>query len=57
MYRALIQTGSIECDDYERTADGVDLYEDGEFVAFVPYANLQALVDESTASAEDRSIL
>lgn len=57
MYRVIIQTGSIECDEYEHTEYGVDLYDDGSFVAFVPYETLVAVVDESTESAEDRSIV
>ncbi len=57
MYRAILQSGSLECTGYDRTAHGVDLHEDGEFVAFVPYENLIALVDETAATAEDRSIL
>jgi len=57
MYRALIRNGSIECDDYEQTDAGVEFYEDDEFVAFVPYETLHAIVDESSTTAEDRSIL
>jgi hypothetical protein len=57
MYRVLLQSGSIECDDYDRTEHGVDLLEDGAFVAFVPYDTLVAVVDEERARAEDRSIL
>ena len=57
MYRVLIQTGSIECDDYQHTDHGTELHEDGEFVAFVPYETLTAVVDESRKSAEDRAIL
>lgn len=57
MYRAILHSGSIECTDYERTDHGVDLHENGAFVAFVPYDNLIALVDETTMTAEDRSIL
>ena len=57
MYRVIIQTGSIECDEYERTEHGVDLYADDSFVAFVPYETLVAVVDESIESAEDRSIV
>lgn len=57
MYRAIIRSGSIECDDYDRTDHGVDLYEGGEFVAFVPYETLIAVVDESGETAEDRSII
>ncbi len=57
MYRALVQSGSIECDSYERADHGVDLYDDEGFVAFVPYQNLLALVDESSRPADERSIL
>jgi hypothetical protein len=57
MYRVLIQTGDIKCSEYEQTNHGVDLYEEDDFIAFVPYENLFAIVDESTMTAEDRSIL
>ncbi len=57
MYRAILQSGSIECTGYDLVSHGVELHEDGEFVAFVPYENLIVLVDETTATAEDRSIL
>jgi hypothetical protein len=57
MYRVLLQSGSIECDDYERGEHGVDLYDDGAFVAFVPYDTLTAVVDEERTTADDRSIL
>ncbi|ADQ68598.1 hypothetical protein C499_13640 [Halogeometricum borinquense DSM 11551] len=57
MYRVLIQTGSIECDEYTHTDYGIELYDEDQFVAFVPYENLLAVVDETTKSAEDRAIL
>ncbi|WP_204357304.1 hypothetical protein [Halogeometricum borinquense] len=57
MYRVLIQTGSIECDEYTHTDYGIELYDEEQFVAFVPYENLLAVVDETTKSAEDRAIL
>jgi len=57
MYRAILQSGSIECTGYDLTEHGVELHENGTFVAFVPYGNLIALVDETTMTAEDRSIL
>ncbi|MFB6103434.1 MAG: hypothetical protein ABEJ73_12840 [Haloplanus sp.] len=57
MYRVIIQSGSIECDDYHHTNNGVDLHRDEAFVAFVPYANLVAIVDEERTAADDRSIL
>lgn len=58
MYHALLQSGTVECENYERGDHGVDLYDDeGEFVAFVPYENLLAVVDEAAERDESRSIL
>ena len=61
MYRALLPEGQIQCDRYEHAEKGLELYDsDGEFLAFVPYANLHALADEElyTGDAEDeRSIM
>ena len=54
MYRAILPTGDIACEDYDRQEDGVELYtDDGEMIAFVPYANLVALVDEELSLSED----
>jgi hypothetical protein len=48
MYRVLFPEGQLECADYERTENGVDLLDDaGEPVAFVPYANLHAVIDDA----------
>ena len=57
MYRVVIQNGSIECAEYDLGDHGVELYEGGDFVAFVPYENLFAVVDEETETTEDRSIV
>ena len=54
MYRAILPTGDIACEDYERQDDGVEVYtEDGQMIAFIPYANLVALVDEEVSLAEE----
>jgi hypothetical protein len=54
MYRAILPTGDIACEDYERGDDGVEVYTDeGEMIAFIPYANLVALVDEDVSLAEE----
>ena len=54
MYRAILPTGDIACEDYERQDDGVELYtDDGTMIAFVPYTNLVALVDEEVSLAEE----
>lgn len=61
MYRAILPEGQIDCDRYDHTENGVELYdEDDDFIAFVPYANLHALADQDfyTGSASDeRSIM
>ena len=58
MYRAILPEGQIVCEHFEHESDGIELYdEDDQFVAFVPYANLHALIDESTFSADERSIM
>ncbi|WP_176393172.1 hypothetical protein [Natronolimnobius baerhuensis] len=58
MLRAILPEGQIVCERYERDKQGLELYdEDDEFVAFVPYANLHALVDEETYGSDERSIM
>lgn len=62
MYRAILPEGQIECDRYDRTDNGVDLYDsDDQFIAFVPYANLHALGDEDLytgdTTGDERSIM
>jgi len=57
MYRVVMQSGSIECAEYDLGDHGVELYEEGEFLAFVPYENLLAVVDEDTETTDDRSVL
>ncbi|WP_222918367.1 hypothetical protein [Natrinema sp. SYSU A 869] len=62
MYRAILPEGQIECDRYDKTENGVELYgDDDEFIAFVPYANLHALADEAlyteSGGEDERSIM
>ena len=58
MFRAILPNGDIECHTYERQDVGVEVYtEDGEMIAFVPYENLVALVDEDVSMGEDRSTM
>ncbi|MEF8843314.1 MAG: hypothetical protein V5A62_17095 [Haloarculaceae archaeon] len=48
MYRAILPNGQIESEDYEHVENGVKLYDEGdELLAFVPYANLEALLTEA----------
>ncbi len=56
VYRAILPDGDIECDQYEEGEFGVELFTDGGFVAFVPYSNLIAILDEEAIPGDDRSI-
>ncbi len=58
MYRAILPEGQIECERYERVENGLELYNgDEEFLAFVPYATLQALVSDAAYGEDERSIM
>ncbi|WP_165874873.1 hypothetical protein [Natrarchaeobius oligotrophus] len=58
MFRAILPEGQIVCERYDRTEKGLELYDgDDEFIAFVPYANLHALVDEEVYGGDERSIM
>ncbi|SDQ94618.1 hypothetical protein [Natronobacterium texcoconense] len=58
MFRAILPEGQILCDRYEHVENGLELYdEEDTLVAFVPYANLHALVDEEVYGEDDRSIM
>lgn len=57
MFRAHFPDGDIQCDRYEQTDYGVDLYdEDDEFLGFVPYTNLIALLNEDIERDPEPSI-
>lgn len=58
MFRAILSEGQIVCKEYDRNDEGVDLYdEDGQFIAFVPYTSLNALIDEDVYNEDERSIM
>ncbi len=58
MYRAILPEGQILCERYDRGEEGLELYDgDDRFIAFVPYANLHALVDEEVYGGDERSIM
>jgi hypothetical protein len=58
MFRAILPEGQINCERYEQTDDGVELYnESEEFIAFVPYTNLHALLNEDVYAENERSIM
>ncbi len=58
MFRALLPEGQIVCERYDQIENGLELYdEDDEFLAFVPYANLHALIDEDVYGEDERSIM
>jgi hypothetical protein len=54
MLRAIIRDGTIECDDFNHGEHGVDLYTaDEDLIAFVPYTNLIALINEEVDLGND----
>lgn len=58
MYRAILPNGQLEATDYERTDNGVELYNGGgELLAFVPYANLEALLTERAYTGEEPGVM
>jgi hypothetical protein len=58
MFRAILPDGDLTAARYETREHGVDLFtEADELLAFVPYANLVALVDVSVEREAERSIM
>ncbi len=58
MFRAILPEGQIVCERYDHVEKGLELYdENDEFLGFVPYANLHALVDEDVYGGDERSIM
>lgn len=58
MFRAILPDGDLSAARYEEREYGVDLYtEADELLAFVPYPNLIALVNESVEREAERSIM
>jgi hypothetical protein len=56
-YRAVLANRDIRCEHYAMTDHGVELYDESEaFVAFVPYENLQSLLNEDAEPDADPSI-
>ncbi|WP_164974784.1 hypothetical protein [Halegenticoccus tardaugens] len=57
MYRAILPDGDMQCDDYEKEEYGVILYtESDEVIAFVPYANLIAVINEEVDIGDEPAI-
>lgn len=58
MYKAILPEGQIVCERYDRKENGIELYnESDQFIAFVPFSNLHALIDEETYGEDERSIM
>ena len=58
MFRAILPEGQIYCERYDHVDDGVELYDaDDQFIAFVPYSNLHALLNEDVYTEDERSIM
>lgn len=58
MFRAILPNGQLECEDYDKVAEGVELYDaDGDLLAFIPYANLEALLTEHVYERDEPSVM
>lgn len=58
MFRAILPDGDLTAARYEERDHGVELFtDDDELLAFVPYANLVALVNVSVGREAERSIM
>ena len=58
MYRAILPDGDMTCADFDRTNEGVEIYtDDGTMLAFIPYPNLVAIVNEDVERETERSIM
>lgn len=58
MFRAILPDGDLQCASYEQTDRGVELYTPAEeLIAFVPYENLVALMNEAVQTGDDRSVM
>lgn len=58
MYRAILPDGDIQCTDYDRFDEGVQIYtEDGTLLAFIPYHNLIAITNEAVEREAERSYM
>lgn len=58
MFRAILPDGDLTAARYEERDHGVELFTDAdELLAFVPYENLVALVNESVERETERAIM
>lgn len=58
MFRAILPDGDLTAARYEEREYGIELFtDDDELLAFVPYANLVALVNEAVEREVERSIM
>lgn len=61
MFQALFPEGQLECARYEEADHGVTLYSsDDEFLAFIPYESLHAIINEDAETddvPDERSVM
>lgn len=58
MFRVILPEGELECERYEREDQGVTLFNrDDVMMAFVPYNNLHAILDDEAYDTDERSIM
>ncbi|MFH5801800.1 hypothetical protein [Haladaptatus sp. CMAA 1911] len=54
MYRTILTEGEISCERYETIETGVNLYTNNdELVAFIPYGNLHAIINEDVYTDDE----
>ena len=58
MYRAILPDTEVDCERYEETQHGVELFDgDDEMLAFVPYTSLVAIINDDVDVGAERSIM
>lgn len=58
MYRVVLPDGELTCAHYTHAEHGIEAFTDDEtLVAFVPYANLIAIINTEVELADERSIM
>jgi hypothetical protein len=58
MFRAILPDGDLTAARYDERENGIELFtDDDELLAFVPYPNLVALVNEAVEREVERSIM
>ena len=57
IHRAILPNGQLECASYRKGDHGVELYDEEELLAFVPYESLEALLTDAATETAGRSVM